>query len=87
MYKKIQLYIISLWFLFVLLVIETLEIPISFSPKAKFIGFKALIFENQISTFAIAFLILGGVYYFSFNGGITRGGDLLTQRNNSFGEY
>lgn len=80
MFKKIQLYIVSLWFLFLLLFITKVEIPISLSPQAKFIGFRKLFSDNQIPTFAAIFMIIGGIYYFSFNRSITRGATLLPKQ-------
>ena len=46
---KIRFYIISLWLLFVLIFILTVDIPISFSPSAKFIGFAELLKRNILS--------------------------------------
>jgi hypothetical protein len=80
MYKKIQLYIVSLWFLFFLLFLAKVEIPISFSANAKFIGIKKLIFDNQIPVFSTVLMVIGGVYYFSFNRSVTKGAPLLPKK-------
>jgi len=79
MLKKVQLYIISLWFLFLLLFIVKVNIPVCFSDY-EFIGFKELISTNAIPIFALIFMILGGVFYFNFNTKITQGAPLLPKK-------
>lgn len=56
---KVQLYIMSLWLLFVLIFLLTVDIPISFAPNAKFIGFIPLLQKNILATISILMVILG----------------------------
>lgn len=55
---KVRFYIISLWLLFVLIFILTVDIPISFSPCAKFVGFTELLKRNTISIFSLICAII-----------------------------
>ncbi|ETT57078.1 hypothetical protein C173_32256 [Paenibacillus sp. FSL R7-277] len=59
MRDKIELYIISLWLLFVLIIIATINIPISFNKNAQFIGFKKLFEMNFVPLLSLLFLLLG----------------------------
>jgi hypothetical protein len=62
---KIQLYVLSLWLVFVLLFINKIRIPICFS-DFEFIGFKELIGQNIIPIISIGFLVLGFWFYYRF---------------------
>jgi len=55
---KIRFFIISLWLLFVLIFLLTVDIPISFAPDAKFIGFAELFRRNVLSTIALVCAIV-----------------------------
>ncbi len=46
---KVRFYIMSLWLLFVLIFLLTIDIPISFAPDAEFIGFSELFCRNILS--------------------------------------
>ena len=52
----------SLWLLFVLIFVLTVDIPISFSPDAKFIGFGTLLKRNWLA-FSSLLLALSGVLF------------------------
>ena len=80
MFQKVQLYIISLWFLFFLLFVSTVKIPLCFESECKFIGFKELFIGNSIASFSLLFMIIGTVFYFDFNRGVTRGASLLPKK-------
>lgn len=56
---KIDFYIISLWLFFLLLIILTIDIPISFEKDSKFIGAEALVGRNIIPLICIGFLLYG----------------------------
>lgn len=58
-WDKIELYIISLWLLFLLIVIITIDIPINFNEDWYFIGLKKLLINNVIPVIAILFLVAG----------------------------
>ncbi len=62
---KIQLYILSLWLLFILLFINKVKIPLCFS-DCDFIGCKKLFLDNIIPTISLVVVILGFIFYFRF---------------------
>jgi hypothetical protein len=67
MWQKIELYIVSLWFLFVLLLANNVDVPLCFENNCTFIGFKNLIGMNIIAITSIGFIILGTIFYLRFN--------------------
>ncbi len=66
MIRKIELFFLSLWLLFVLIIIITAKIPFCFSEVCGFVGFEYLILNNIISLLCIISLIIGAVAYFDF---------------------
>lgn len=66
-WDKVGLYITSLWLLFLLLIILTIDIPITFSSNYTFIGFDELLKRNIVPVVSIIFLLIGIRYYFRFN--------------------
>ena len=65
--EKFELYIVSLWLLFLLIVVVTIDIPTCFEPECSFIGLKALAGRNVVPIIALVFVGLGALYYFRFN--------------------
>ncbi|WPN57132.1 anti-phage protein KwaA [Pseudomonas sp. P9_31] len=65
------MYILSLWFLFLLIIIVTVDIPFCYGGDCRFIGFSSLLKRNIISVIAFVFLLFGTVYYFRFDYRIT----------------
>lgn len=66
-FEKYQIYIISLWLLFLLIIVIYFEIPVYFSGECKFIGFDKLLNPKiLISSISFIFLLLGIIFYFSF---------------------
>ncbi len=64
---KFELYIISLWLLFLLIIVITIDIPIS---KIKTINFDKILelsSKNLVSLVSLVFLFLGVFYYYKFN--------------------
>lgn len=53
-------YMMSLWLLFVLIFLLTIDIPISFSPDAKFIGFSELFRRNIVALASLICAIISG---------------------------
>ena len=51
---KIRFYIMSLWLLFFLIFLLTVDVPISFEPDAKFIGWDELLSRNILSTISLS---------------------------------
>lgn len=56
---KVEFYILSLWLLFVLIVLLTIDIPISFSADAKFIGVLPLLQRNWLSLLSLLMALYG----------------------------
>lgn len=65
MLLKIQLYILSLWLLFILLFINKVQIPICFF-DCQFIGFKKLLVTNIIPIICLALIFAGFIFYYRF---------------------
>ena len=63
---KIQLYILSLWLLFILLFINKVNIPYCFGKNCEFIGFFELIKKNIVPTISLILVIFGLIFYFRF---------------------
>lgn len=62
---KIQLYILSLWLLFILLFINKVNIPFCFY-DCEFIGWRKLFSDNIIPTISIIIVIFGFIFYLRF---------------------
>lgn len=56
---KIEFYILSLWLLFVLVFLLTVDIPISFASDAKFIGIIPLLQRNWLSITSLIMILVG----------------------------
>jgi len=56
---KLRFYFMSLWLLFVLIFLLTVDIPICFSKDAHFIGFGPLLKRNWLAFISLFFAILG----------------------------
>ncbi|MCR8630710.1 anti-phage protein KwaA [Paenibacillus radicis (ex Xue et al. 2023)] len=65
-WDKIELYVISLWLLFLLIIIATVQIPIYFGKDAEFIGTKKLISLNIVPLLAFLMLALGAFFLSRF---------------------
>lgn len=58
----------SLWILFVLVLVATLNITISFDCDATFFGWKTLLTVNNIVAFlCVIFILMGLLFYYQFN--------------------
>lgn len=77
MRQKIELYIISLWLLFVLIIVNRIKVNICFG--CKFISIYEFIFINLIPSVAFVFLIIGLILYYKFKSTIN-GSKLLPVR-------
>jgi hypothetical protein len=64
---KVGLYVTSLWLLFFLLIVLTIDVPITFSKNYVFIGFEELFKRNIIPLLSLLFLLVGIMYCFRFN--------------------
>lgn len=65
--EKFELYIVSLWLLFLLIIVVTVDIPICFKHACDFIGLDVLVGRNIVPIIALIFVGLGALYYFRFN--------------------
>lgn len=65
--EKFELYILSLWFLFLLIIVITIDIPVCFEKQCAFIGFGNLVKRNVVPVIAIVFVLVGVLYYFRFD--------------------
>lgn len=63
---KIQLYIVSLWLLFILLFINKVKIPICFTDNCHFIGFSKVLMINIVSFIFFALAVLGLIFFLNF---------------------
>ncbi|WP_222167067.1 anti-phage protein KwaA [Edaphocola aurantiacus] len=66
MIRKIGLFFLSLWLLFVLIIIITAKIPICFSKDCSFVGFSTLLKTNTIPAICLLALIIGCISYSDF---------------------
>jgi hypothetical protein len=60
--EKFELYILSLWFLFLLIIVVTIDIPVCFKDECKFIGLVELMARNVVPMVATLFVLLGVLY-------------------------
>lgn len=65
--EKFELYILSLWLFFLLIIVVTIDIPTCFQPECTFIGLKALAIRNVVPIIALLLVGLGALYYLRFN--------------------
>lgn len=69
---KLEFYIISLWLLFFLIIILTIDVPVSFTEGSTFIGWYELFKRNLIPLFSLMFLVYGMLlcekYKYKFKG-------------------
>jgi hypothetical protein len=64
---KFELYILSLWLLFFLIIVVTANIPMCFGEGCKFIGWETLLKNNLIPIAALCLLIFGIVFFLRFD--------------------
>lgn len=65
--EKFELYILSLWLLFFLMIIVTIDIPICFGEQCEFVGWHSLLTRNIVPFIAGFFVLAGVIYYFRFD--------------------
>jgi hypothetical protein len=73
---KIELYLLSLWILFFLIIVITAQIPICFGDTCKFIGVSKFMAMNVPALFATFFLVLGVISFIRFRYIIQKNSDL-----------
>lgn len=89
-YMKIELYVMSLWLLFLLIFFLTVDIPISFGENSKFIGIIPLVKRNIIAIGALLLLFYGFVltkkYKYKWKGVVQPSVKILSIKNENY-EY
>ena len=65
--EKFELYVLSLWLLFLLIIVVTIDVPICFSKECSFIGYTELATRNVVPIIALFFVFAGVLYYFRFD--------------------
>lgn len=71
MIRKVGLYFLSLWLLFLLIIIITADIPIYWSDEWVFVGYKYFLSHNIVPIICVFSLVVGGLSYYDFNHQIT----------------
>ena len=66
MIRKIGLFLLSLWLLFVLIILITAKIPLDVSLNAVFVGWRFLAVNNIIPIFCLIALLIGYISYRDF---------------------
>lgn len=66
-WDKFELYIMSLWLLFFLIIVITVDIPIYFGSECSFVGIKKLLSSNIVPSVSLLFVTFGIVFYFRFD--------------------
>tara|TARA_R110000868_G_C10920440_1_gene765647 strand:+ start:720 stop:1307 length:588 start_codon:yes stop_codon:yes gene_type:complete len=66
-WKKFELYIVSLWLLFFLIIIITVDIPYCWEDSCSFIGFEELILTNILPSISLFLLCAGVIFYLRFD--------------------
>lgn len=66
MIRKIGLFFLSLWLLFVLIIVITIDIPICFSDNSSFVGIGHLLSHNIIPIICLMAIGIGIFSYFDF---------------------
>ena len=66
MIRKIGFYFLSLWLLFVLIIIISVKVPICFSSESSFVGFSYLLSNNIISLLSLFAILVGVISYWDF---------------------
>ena len=66
MYRKIGLFFLSLWLLFLLIIIITIHIPVCFSKNCSFVGVDYLVSNNIIPIICVISLGIGAFSYYDF---------------------
>lgn len=66
MTRKIGLFFLSLWLFFILTIIITIDIPVSFSDNWRFVGWFELLTNNVIPILCLVGIFIGFYSYFDF---------------------
>lgn len=62
-WDKFELYIMSLWFLFFLIIVITVDIPMCFGDNCQFIGFLEVIKKNIVPAISLLLVLFGIIFF------------------------
>lgn len=65
--EKVELYVLSLWLLFFLVIVVTLNVTLFVGTPQRFIGWSQLAERNVVPIVAVAFLLAGILYFLRFD--------------------
>lgn len=65
--EKIELFILSLWFLFLLIIVVTIDVPVYFGSDFKLVSLPDLLKKNVVPLISSLPLFLGALYYLRFD--------------------
>lgn len=65
--RKFELYIVSLWLLFLLIIVVTVNIPYCWGENCSFIGFKELLSKNILPAISLFLILIGVLFSFRFD--------------------
>lgn len=64
---KFELYLLSLWLLFVLVIVVTIDVPVCIGQGCAFVGWSLLLNQNIVPLVASGLVVAGGVFYWRFD--------------------
>lgn len=65
--EKVEIYILSLWFLFFLIIVVTVKVDVCFGNGCHFNGGLDFLRKNVVPVISLIFLLAGAISYFRFN--------------------
>jgi len=75
MWQKFEFYIISLFFLFLLLFVN--RVPINWESNSQFVGFSSLLTTHLLISLCVALMVCGIIFFFKFEFNFKNGATLL----------
>jgi hypothetical protein len=75
-WEKFELYIVSLWLLFVLIIVVTVDIPFCFGNGCEFLGFWRIISINIVPLVSLMVILFGLLFCARFNHKVSGAGSI-----------
>jgi len=75
-WERFELYVLSLWLLFLILGIFTVDIPICIGSSCDFVGFQTVVKQNILPIICTGLLVLGFIFYRRFEYRIDAAGSI-----------
>jgi hypothetical protein len=63
---KFELYVISLWLLFLLMIVVKVDIPVCFGPDCRYVGTGELVSTNVLPIISLVFIVIAAICYIRF---------------------